>query len=321
LNLVGVSVWAKASPRGVPEPALGGHGSVHHLSDEAGLDPAGVAGVLAWHRFVERAVGPVQRPQLAHQLGEHGLGEAGADLAEVAQPALAVVGAEQQGAENAARRSSPGAPAADDDLSSTCGCPTATASSCVGSCGPGVRDLNCLMLTSLTDEQAMMDAVLAGAGEYVIKDIKGMELVSAIRTVGQGRSLLDNRAAAALMRRLRASVEQPGPLAGLSEQERTLLELIGEGLTNRADRRPDVPRREDRQELRLPTADQARHAAPHPGRRPGHPAARPETPARPRSVPARSVPVSLAVVFVRARPSVVRCSRQPVTVSAAGRGG
>jgi two-component system response regulator DevR len=94
-------------------------------------------------------------------------------------------------------------------------------------------ELNCLMLTSFTDEQAMMDAVLAGAAGYVIKDIKGMELVSAIRTVGQGRSLLDNRAAAALMSRLRTSVQQPGPLAGLTEQERTLLELIGEGLTNR----------------------------------------------------------------------------------------
>jgi DNA-binding NarL/FixJ family response regulator len=94
-------------------------------------------------------------------------------------------------------------------------------------------DLNCLMLTSYTDEQAMMDAILAGAGGYVIKDIKGMELVSAVRTVGSGKSLLDNRAAEALMRRLRASVEDHGPLAGLSEQERTLLDLIGEGLTNR----------------------------------------------------------------------------------------
>ena len=94
-------------------------------------------------------------------------------------------------------------------------------------------ELNCLMLTSYTDEQAMLDAILAGAGGYVIKDIKGMELVEAIRTVGSGRSLLDNRAAAALMSRLRASVEKPGPLAGLSEQERTLLDLLGEGLTNR----------------------------------------------------------------------------------------
>ena len=94
-------------------------------------------------------------------------------------------------------------------------------------------ELNCLMLTSYTDEQAMLDAILAGAGGYVIKDIKGMELITAIRTVGSGRSLLDNRAAAALMSRLRASVEKPGPLAGLSDQERTLLDLLGEGLTNR----------------------------------------------------------------------------------------
>ena len=94
-------------------------------------------------------------------------------------------------------------------------------------------ELNCLMLTSFTDEQAMMDAILAGAGGYVIKDIKGMELVSAVRTVGSGRSLLDNRAAAALMARLRAGVEQTGPLAGLTDRERTLLDLIGEGLTNR----------------------------------------------------------------------------------------
>ena len=94
-------------------------------------------------------------------------------------------------------------------------------------------ELNCLMLTSYTDEEAMMDAILAGAGGYVIKDIKGMELVSAVRTVASGRSLLDNRAAAALMTRLRASVEKPGPIAGLTERERTLLDLIGEGLTNR----------------------------------------------------------------------------------------
>lgn len=94
-------------------------------------------------------------------------------------------------------------------------------------------ELNCLMFTSFTDEQAMLDAILAGAGGYVIKDIKSMDLISAIRAVGEGRPLLDNRAAAALMNRLRASVEKPGPLAGLSERERTLLELIGEGLTNR----------------------------------------------------------------------------------------
>ncbi|CPU33395.1 Probable transcriptional regulator, LuxR family [Mycobacteroides abscessus subsp. bolletii] len=93
-------------------------------------------------------------------------------------------------------------------------------------------DLNCLMLTSFTDEQAMLDAIMAGAGGYVIKDIKGMDLVSAIRTVGSGRSLLDNRAAAVLKGRLQAATES-SPVAALTGQERTLLELIGQGLTNR----------------------------------------------------------------------------------------
>jgi two-component system, NarL family, response regulator DevR len=94
-------------------------------------------------------------------------------------------------------------------------------------------ELNCLMLTSFTDEQAMLDAILAGADGYVIKDIKGMALVSAVRAVGMGRSLLDNRAAAAMMARLRGEAEESGPLAGLSAQEHDLLDLVGEGLTNR----------------------------------------------------------------------------------------
>ncbi len=94
-------------------------------------------------------------------------------------------------------------------------------------------ELKCLMLTSYTDEDAMLEAILAGAGGYVIKDIKGLALLSAVRTVGAGRSLLDNRAAAALMSQLRSNAEEEGPLAGLTGQERSLLELIGEGLTNR----------------------------------------------------------------------------------------
>lgn len=93
--------------------------------------------------------------------------------------------------------------------------------------------LRCLILTSFTDEQAMMDAILAGASGYVVKDIKGMELAKAIKEIGAGRSLLDNRAAAALMDRLRRSTQTDGPLAALTEQERKLLDLLGEGLTNR----------------------------------------------------------------------------------------
>ncbi|MBJ7463070.1 MAG: response regulator transcription factor [Mycolicibacterium sp.] len=94
-------------------------------------------------------------------------------------------------------------------------------------------DLRCLMLTSFTSEEAMLDAILAGASGYVVKDIKGMELARAIKDVGAGRSLLDNRAAAALMAKLRESSEHSDPLSGLTAQERTLLGLIGEGLTNK----------------------------------------------------------------------------------------
>jgi DNA-binding NarL/FixJ family response regulator len=94
-------------------------------------------------------------------------------------------------------------------------------------------DLRCLMLTSFTSDEAMLDAILAGASGYVVKDIKGMELAQAIKDVGAGKSLLDNRAAAALMAKLRGAADRKDPLSGLTEQERTLLNLLGEGLTNK----------------------------------------------------------------------------------------
>ncbi len=94
-------------------------------------------------------------------------------------------------------------------------------------------ELRCLMLTSFTSDEAMLDAVLAGASGYVVKDIKGMELAQAIKDVGAGKSLLDNRAAAALMAKLRDTAERTDPLIGLTQQERTLLGLLSEGLTNK----------------------------------------------------------------------------------------
>ena len=94
-------------------------------------------------------------------------------------------------------------------------------------------DLRCLMLTSFTSDEAMLDAILAGASGYVVKDIKGMELAQAIKDVGAGKSLLDNRAAAALMAKLRGNAERTDPLLGLTDQERTLLGLLSEGLTNK----------------------------------------------------------------------------------------
>ncbi len=94
-------------------------------------------------------------------------------------------------------------------------------------------DLRCLILTSYTSDEAMLDAILAGASGYVVKDIKGMELARAVKDVGAGRSLLDNRAAAALMAKLRGAADKPDPLSGLTDQERTLLGLLSEGLTNK----------------------------------------------------------------------------------------
>lgn len=94
-------------------------------------------------------------------------------------------------------------------------------------------ELRCLMLTSFTSDEAMLDAILAGASGYVIKDIKGMELTHAIKEVAAGHSLLDNRAAAVLMAKLREAAEHSDPLSGLTDQEKVLLELVGEGLTNR----------------------------------------------------------------------------------------
>lgn len=94
-------------------------------------------------------------------------------------------------------------------------------------------ELRCLILTSYTSDEAMLDAILAGASGYVVKDIKGMELARAVKDVGAGRSLLDNRAAAALMSKLRDTTEKEDPLSGLTEQERALLGLLAEGLTNK----------------------------------------------------------------------------------------
>jgi DNA-binding NarL/FixJ family response regulator len=93
-------------------------------------------------------------------------------------------------------------------------------------------ELRCLMLTSYSDDEALFDAIMAGASGFVLKQSLGTDLVAAVRTVGEGGSLLDSRATSALMNRIR-SARREDPLAELSEQERAVFELIGEGLTNR----------------------------------------------------------------------------------------
>jgi DNA-binding NarL/FixJ family response regulator len=94
-------------------------------------------------------------------------------------------------------------------------------------------ELGCLMLTSFADDEAMLDAIMAGAQGFVLKQIRGSDLVGAVRTVANGGSLLDPTATARVMDRLRSHGQTQDKLAALSEQERKVLELIGEGLTNR----------------------------------------------------------------------------------------
>jgi DNA-binding NarL/FixJ family response regulator len=94
-------------------------------------------------------------------------------------------------------------------------------------------EVACLMLTSFGDDEALFDAIMAGAAGYVLKQIRGSDLIGAVRTVAAGRSLLDPEAASRVMRRMREQARRSDPLSGLTDQERRILELIGEGLTNR----------------------------------------------------------------------------------------
>ena len=92
----------------------------------------------------------------------------------------------------------------------------------------------CLMLTSFSDDEALFAAIMAGAAGYLLKQVTGMDLVGAVRTLAVGGSLLDPRATAAVLERLRKGDEPDDPrLATLSPQEKRILELIADGLTNR----------------------------------------------------------------------------------------
>ncbi|WP_343074921.1 response regulator transcription factor [Phytoactinopolyspora alkaliphila] len=93
--------------------------------------------------------------------------------------------------------------------------------------------LQCLMLTSFADDDALFDAVMAGAAGYVLKQIHGTDLVGAVRAIAQGKSLLDPESTARMLQRLRDRENKKDPLAALSDQERKILDLIGDGLTNR----------------------------------------------------------------------------------------
>jgi DNA-binding NarL/FixJ family response regulator len=93
----------------------------------------------------------------------------------------------------------------------------------------------CLILTSYSDDEALFGAIMAGAAGYLLKQVSGMDLVGAVRTVAGGGSLLDPSVTAAVLERLRrGEQEQPDPrYASLSRQERRILALVADGLTNR----------------------------------------------------------------------------------------
>lgn len=94
-------------------------------------------------------------------------------------------------------------------------------------------NVHALMLTSYADDEALLGAILAGASGYALKDIKGEDLLNTIRIIARGDSTLDAHAAERVRSRLRKAGSAAAELDDLTDQERRVIELIGEGLTNR----------------------------------------------------------------------------------------
>jgi DNA-binding NarL/FixJ family response regulator len=94
-------------------------------------------------------------------------------------------------------------------------------------------EISCLMLTSFADDEALFASVMAGAAGYVLKQIRGRDLVDDVKKVASGASLMDPRAVARVVERIAHPPQVPSALAQLSPPERRLLDFIAEGLTNR----------------------------------------------------------------------------------------
>ncbi len=94
-------------------------------------------------------------------------------------------------------------------------------------------ETNCIILTSYDDDDAIFAAVMAGAAGYLLKEVRGLFLVDAIRAVAAGKSLLDSAATARLLARLREGKPQDQRLASLTDREREVLGLIADGMTNK----------------------------------------------------------------------------------------
>jgi DNA-binding NarL/FixJ family response regulator len=94
-------------------------------------------------------------------------------------------------------------------------------------------EVACIMLTSFSDDEALVQAIMAGASGYLLKQIRGTDIVDAVRRVARGESLLDPALAQQAADRLRREPEEDERLARLTPQERRILVLISDGLTNR----------------------------------------------------------------------------------------
>jgi len=89
------------------------------------------------------------------------------------------------------------------------------------------------MLTSFADDEALFASIMAGASGYVLKQIKGNDLIESVRKVGRGESLLDPEMTDRVFRRIRGEEADDPLLSRLSKQERKILDYIASGLTNR----------------------------------------------------------------------------------------
>jgi len=94
-------------------------------------------------------------------------------------------------------------------------------------------ELQCLMLTSFADDEALFEAIMAGAAGYLLKQVRGTDIVDAVRRVAEGQSLLDPTLTKRVLDRMREPPAEDERLARLTGQERKILALIAEGLTNR----------------------------------------------------------------------------------------
>ncbi|WP_217996721.1 response regulator [Nocardioides jensenii] len=90
-----------------------------------------------------------------------------------------------------------------------------------------------LILTSYDDDDALFSAIMAGAAGYVLKQVHGNDLINTVRRVAAGQSMLDPGVTAQVLERLRSGPKKDPSLDQLTQQEQRILELIGEGMTNR----------------------------------------------------------------------------------------